>query len=644
MQLEASDWLGARETLQRILAPDAGRKGTALDAAERMALASMFSRLGERSSVLALLAEGGAAADTEELEARAELFAASGEVGTAERIVGEVLSSQDSVRALVLGAALAELGGRSKDAEAILERLDRTTPDPLARERQRAEHYLRVGTLARAEEHQRRLVSLPGALAGDWRALLACLVAQGKEPEVAAVLDRTRSLGVALARDNEAPLLTDDLLLASRQPELRALGVAYVQDARQRALAGQALQLLGAAPHRAFTALERERLRSLAQQAPRFLVLQMTLADGLMRRRDLEEAVALLKATSIAFPMALEPLRTLAYCERALGRKDRAIEAAKRWRERAAGLAVEPDHFLAQLATPEEAAALLEPHLGVAVARGMQEVLELYGRSRILRGEQGRVRQVFEPWLLAGERTAVAAWGALAGFLAARGESALAIDWLQRDAVTAVVARDGAARIEVAGAWMVVAQASQSESARETALALVRELPESSVLGADDWEKLGQVYESGNDQAAAERAYRKALASPARPLIALNNLCMILGRSGRASEALPLAKELVLRGPDVPEYRDTLATLHQLANELDAALEQLEHSLRLDPTDVRWAVRLLEVLLAQGNRQEAERRLGEFKSRYPEAKMTPERLASWATIVRAVEGEAGAAR
>jgi len=632
MHLKVGDWTAAREVLERLMKEDA-TTSRRLSPEQRLSIAGMFARLGDPKGVLDLLASlGEKPANFDEVQARAELYASAGELDVAERMIGPVADKNDP-QALLLAAALADYQGRSREAESFLTRLGEVTPDPLVRERMRADHFLRVQNLARAEESLRKVVAIESAEGSDWSRLLAFQMLQGKPGTVAETLKDGRSRGWFSNRDRNDDLSAEVLGIAAVQPDLRSLGAAYVRDAAQRSAAEQGIRFLDAASRSEPSATEATQLRTLAERNPKFLELQLALADFLFRRRAFEDAVIVCRTAADAFPGASEPIRALAYCYRALGRADRAAEAAKEWRSRSKGLTLGADLFLAEQSTPAEVIGLLGPHVERAIDRGVPGVLILYGQAMILQRRADEVSDLFAPKLGRGDAV-IQAWVALAGFAALRGDAPRAFAWLDRDEVRAAAARQPDVRLELATAWQLIAKASGNSEAQARSLEYLKSLPLDANLQAKAWERIGQLYEAQADAGSAEAAYRKALSVDPHVLIAVNNLAMILARSDRAAEAKPMVDELVLRRPELAEYGDTRAFVYLQLGDRATALQQYEECRRLDGKNVTWAIRILEVMVEQADRQGAEKRFRSFRDEYPLEGMSAEQRGLWSELAR----------
>jgi tetratricopeptide (TPR) repeat protein len=133
-----------------------------------------------------------------------------------------------------------------------------------------------------------------------------------------------------------------------------------------------------------------------------------------------------------------------------------------------------------------------------------------------------------------------------------------------------------------------------------------------------------------------EKAYRVALDRDAGRLFAANNLAMILARSGRADEALPLARRLVAQRDDVAEFCDTLAFVQEARGDYAGAEKALERCLQIEPGHAPWAIRIVRLMLRQGHRDRAVQAFETFRRRYPAATATADLRDDWADVERAL--------
>jgi len=107
---------------------------------------------------------------------------------------------------------------------------------------------------------------------------------------------------------------------------------------------------------------------------------------------------------------------------------------------------------------------------------------------------------------------------------------------------------------------------------------------------------LGTIHEKQGDFAAAEQAYRRALAAEPGKAIYANNLAMALAHQNKSlDEAIKLAQGVCEAQPNDPNYFDTLAYVLLKADRCDEALAAIERAIALAPQDAQWIERRAEI-------------------------------------------------
>jgi tetratricopeptide (TPR) repeat protein len=298
-------------------------------------------------------------------------------------------------------------------------------------------------------------------------------------------------------------------------------------------------------------------------------------------------------------------------------------------------LPLEPDVFLAQQSGAAEAVELLEPYVALAAQRGLREVLLLHGEALILTNRAEEVETGLRPHAELGT-TSREVWVQLASVAARHGQAALARRWLAADAALPAASVTTELRIQRAVAWQAVADVADDASARQNSRTLINEVPDSAGLGPADWERVGQVREGNGDRDLAEQAYREALRGSPRPLVATNNLALLLAATGRAQEALPLAEHAVTQRGDVAAYRDTLATVHMALGNAEAALAEHELCHRLEPAEPTWALHIVQTLVSLDRREAARKRLTVFEAQLGIKNLPAAQQAPWKALADAL--------
>ena len=135
---------------------------------------------------------------------------------------------------------------------------------------------------------------------------------------------------------------------------------------------------------------------------------------------------------------------------------------------------------------------------------------------------------------------------------------------------------------------------------------------ETMTLRAEDWFAEGEALES-SDKAAAEAAYRQAIALAPDCADAYLNLGVMLCEVARCDEAVELYAAALNHCPDVAQLHFNLAIAFEDRGQLDSALDSYERCLAIDPrlADAHFnAARLHEQL---GHAQKALRHFSAYR-------------------------------
>ena len=116
---------------------------------------------------------------------------------------------------------------------------------------------------------------------------------------------------------------------------------------------------------------------------------------------------------------------------------------------------------------------------------------------------------------------------------------------------------------------------------------------------------LADIYIGQEKTAEAISLYSQILATDPKQLVALNNFVELLTKTGRATEALPLARKAVNLYPQNSNIRDTAGWAAFQAGNLDEALFHLRESIRLASNHGLTHYHLGQVLLSQQHPAEA---------------------------------------
>jgi len=131
-------------------------------------------------------------------------------------------------------------------------------------------------------------------------------------------------------------------------------------------------------------------------------------------------------------------------------------------------------------------------------------------------------------------------------------------------------------------------------------------------MQASDWFNRGVELEA-RDPAAAETAYRRAIADAPGYVDPVLNLGVMLGDAGRGEEAIALYRQAIVHCSDEPLLHFNLAVALEDAGRFDAALASYGHCIALSPklADAHYnAARLHEQL---GHAKQAIRHYSEYR-------------------------------
>lgn len=138
------------------------------------------------------------------------------------------------------------------------------------------------------------------------------------------------------------------------------------------------------------------------------------------------------------------------------------------------------------------------------------------------------------------------------------------------------------------------------------------------------------VVQSGNDAfksgdaAAAEKAYRQAIAEDPSSVTARENLAVVLARDGRLDEAIQTLQDAIALEPKRVSLHFTLGSLYTRQGKGDAAIAALQEAVALDPAHAGAHFNLGNALLRAGRADEAQaayRKVVELQANNAEARL-----------------------
>jgi predicted CXXCH cytochrome family protein len=184
----------------------------------------------------------------------------------------------------------------------------------------------------------------------------------------------------------------------------------------------------------------------------------------------------------------------------------------------------------------------------------------------------------------------------------------------ERLRVAAPLLRDPVRLVRIQAAWVLLPVAAERFEAgdRQAFEKAFNEYLDSQTAAADmpaTWLNLAQVESQRGNQAAAERAYRRALSMDPYLVPALTGLASFLSAGGRNAEAERVLKDGVTRIPDDGRLRYWLGLLLVEEGRPGEAADELGRAARAAPGDAQVLYNYGVVLQQLGRREEAERAL-----------------------------------
>ncbi len=495
--------------------------------------------------------------------------------------------------------------GQTERAEEVLSLLDGMELAPGVREVVLSDYYARAVGVERAiEQLKEAKVSSPGNVV-VWRRLFIYQLELGRGEEAVA----TAREGLShVPEDESMAYLVDraDLIIeSSENPLLRPIIYALLGDRQRRASAEEVLRLVSEAD-----AAEKPiqevvvSLRKLAGMHTKFLPLQNLAAQVSIAARDYEDAIAISMRVMNTFPQAVEPARFASEALAAVGRWDEALSIAQEWRRRAGGRSVGPELIIVEaklrLGDIRGASEMLEPLLEPALEQPdtYAQLIIQYARTRIASEETQRAYDLLVPML---DRSQMwrSAWIELATNTISDGETSAR--WL--DEVYRHIPSDSHnEKAALAQRWSVLSDRVKNSAYRQRARQLINDVVGVPGATARCWLIHAVLAESDGNLADAEASYRKTLELDPSVHVAMNNLALLIAnkKDGDMDQALKMAQGAVDAVPRSANYHDTLASIYVKIKDYDAAIENIDSAIRLEPGNPVWVKRRAEILAQSG--------------------------------------------
>jgi tetratricopeptide (TPR) repeat protein len=361
------------------------------------------------------------------------------------------------------------------------------------------------------------------------------------------------------------------------------------------------------------------RLRQIAGKFPQNMSLQSMLVQQYLLLHKIDDAAAVAERAMDARPDDPEPAQ-LAYSVYESDHRWRdARRAAEKWRDRSLDNPTAADVAIASAMTslgkPNDALQQLAPYLDRAKADPEHHaaIIEASSRAMVVAGNPSDARAMLEP-LLSRDVRWRRHWLRLAARDVATADEAN--DWLKR--AESVIGPDAQLeRLQLAEAWVGLADRLHAHQFRQTARSLLRELAAKTDAQPAALFMLATMDAQDGDRDSAEALYRRILKDHPEQADAQNNLAyLLLLRNEKLDEAKALATQAVEQSPDASAFHDTLARIDEKLGMRDESIANFQTALSLDPDNLQAMVGMANTLStgAQPDRDKASALLRRIES------------------------------
>ncbi len=513
--------------------------------------------------------------------------------------------------------------GRGEQADATIAKLDRATAGPGEREYVRGVYLHRRGKISEAIKSFTEATNAAPANREAWQALVAAQLDSGRLDDALQFVERAaRAIPdspIFSRITSEASLLRAVAGLPAARPVMTALASnpEYIE---QEIAALRVLRDSQSAKRSSGqTAAE---LRPIADRAPGCIVLQNVLASLYVNSNNIDAASAIAQRAMKAAPADPAPARRAAEMLANAKRWPEVFAVAEEWRRRSGKNLLPADMMLANasLAVQDFNAAVryLEPYreaLSKEPTKFVQAV-SIYASALARAGKTTDAAAFLKPMLPLD--SAMREIWIVVGANSIQDVNAAA-QWL-RQSVQAIDPNGPDERLKVAAAWIQLARRDDGTALRDEAVSAVAQafavLQANHTTTATQWTALASMKESLGDGSGAEADYRRALAVQSDDAIAQNNLAMILmRRNGDMKEAAQLAGKAANQKdhPNQADFLESLAQIDVKLGQAASAESALRQAVQLRAHDPSFRLRLVEILLHQGKRNDARSALEDLE-------------------------------
>ncbi len=593
---KSGDFTRAKEQLDRLTRIEL------VDAEQRRRTAILLAQQGDAGRAVELLERSEQNTRQEDL-LLAQLYFRLNQYARAEQVSQRLLEHPD-VAAISLAANLYAAMGQMDEAHRVLAQLDTIQVDPGMREIVLAEFQSRYGDQTRAIELLQQATRTAPTSRSTWQALI-CGFLEANQTDAA-----LKAVNEALQHLPQDTVLQrvrthQPLIRTAMERGFRPLAVGLVQLPDDSAIVDTARTLTQIdATHLARTLVD---LQALADRYPHSLPVQLVVAERCLQlhQHDLTQRIAA-RATQ-AFPQHAEPPRLATISLMRQAKWEQALGMARLWRQRAGRDAMQADLAIVetmwQLRQDDQARQLLEPYVRDRAALDRQVPAVIAYALTLYRLQRGREADELLSSLGGDHPDLMHAWTLTAARQLPREP---ATRWVQEFVEQANTEQQKLMAVQV---LHELSRRFDNAQANDQAETIATALEAANEVSADTLVVLASRREQMKQWQAAEKLYRRALEKGDPSGIIANNLAMVLVQLERPGEALPLAEEAAMQRPDIPNFRDTLATVQIAAGNLEAAIEAQRQAVLLAPGELKWRLTLMEMLVEAGRIDEVQQAL-----------------------------------
>lgn len=610
----------------------------ALNPASRRRLAEMLAQHGETQRAIQLLrsatpttmtattatadAAGSGTIDAEKDPQSALLLAdllrRSGDLGKAEELYDKLLAAPaPSLSALQRAADFFASQRRMDRAQQVLDRVRHASVPEFEQRPALAnfdERY--VGDQAAEQEFRAAASAAPGE-ARAWRELSGFYLRHGQYAQAAAAAIEGLKILPADAELRSLHAQAQAMASApapSTQPEESTEDIQQMVNILSKdpdnEAAAETLRVMRASHEGHDSPQQRvARLRDLAGRFPRFLPIQMMLADSYLSLKQTSEALQIATRAMHQFPNEAAPAQMLVRIYADGQSWTEMLSAAQAWRQRTLDNPLQPDLMIAEahlrLQRPSAAINQLAPYVNAAVADPQTHfaTLVFYGRALVIAGRESEASDLLLP-LAKQSPEWRDAWLNILSTSLPNADAAIA--WIER--VAPFVPADSIdQQFNLANGWFNVAQHfGGDQRAYARARAVLEPIAAKPDAGLPAILLYGSSCEQLGDLSAAEKSYRRALEIDPTLAVVKNNLAyVLLQNNGDIAEARRLASEAVAASPMVSGFYDTLARVQSKNGENAEAIKNFEMARKLQPNSLEALIGLADILSRTGQRDRA---------------------------------------